>query len=557
MRKLSLLLTLALLTVACAKQGYPTGGPKDVEPPKVVEASPANETRQFTARQFFIEFDEYVVLKNADNNVLVSPPLGEKPEYTTKGHGVLVKLNDTLRANTTYLFQFKEAIADFNEGNVLSSYEYVFSTGDQMDTLMMAGRVTAARNGKPWEETLTVLAYRPDDTLPALVTRTDKSGHYAFHYIPEGRYRIVALEDKNKNLTVDSSEAVAWDTTYHVAVDSIDSNRMATLYISAPDRRVQRVLKAEFTERGHITISTLLPMQHPTVTGEKLLWRLNGKRDTLNLWCLNEQCDSTVLILTDEGLHDTLKLRYRSSAPSGRRSNSQQLAKTPLMKTLCDGSKAFYDSLMIAFTAPVTPIGDTLQAEITRLKDSSTSLYPIVLDSSGLKARLDAVLQSGEEYRIRIAEGLFADPYGRTSDSLNFKLTPKDYGTLTLHVNNHSGSALVIEVLDKHDTIVQHKCLAGSGDVRFTHLPAGEYRLRAVIDRNGDGQWTTGDYHQGRQPEEHRLFEKTLQLREKWEMEEQWRIGNSRHQPVKEIIRPTTGGVPAHDITPIAPLKRQ
>lgn len=536
--RLILAMTLALLMAGCAKQGYPTGGPKDVAPPQVIGAKPANETRNFAARQFFVEFDEYVVLKNADENVLVSPPLTQKPEYTTKGHGVLVRLKDTLRANTTYLFQFKEAIADFNEGNVLPSYEYVFSTGGQMDTLMLAGTVTRARDGKPWKETLSVLAYRPGDTLPAFITRTDKEGHFAFHYIPGGQYRLVAVEDKNKNLSVDSTEAVAWDTAYFKAIDSIDSARIVTLHISAPDQNVQRILKAEFTERGHIIVNTLLPMQQPVVTGEPHQWRLNTAHDTLNIWCLNEQCDSTVLIISDSGLQDTLRLRYRAPSAKSRRGGAQP-PKAPLMKPLCDGTRAFYDSLMLAFIAPVTPAGDTVRAEVMSLKDSSMGYCPITLDSGGMRARLDTVLRSGEEYRVRLAAGLFADLYGHPTDSLVFRLTPKDYGTLILHIDNQTNLPLLVEVLDKRDTVVQQQPLEASGTLRFIHLPSGDYRLRAVLDRNGDGRWTCGDYALGRQPEEHRLYGKTLNLREKWEMEERWTV--TLHDTTRKEVRTTKG----------------
>ena len=544
-------LLLLFFITSCAKQGYPTGGPKDTAPPKAIAAKPANETRHFSARQFFIEFDEYVVLKNADANVLVSPPLAQKPEFSTKGKGVLVKINDTLRPNTTYLFQFKEAIADFTEGNVLPSYEYVFSTGDRMDTLMLAGRIDNARDGKPWKETLSVLAYRPADSLPAFITRSDKEGRFAFHYIPEGRYRLVALEDKNKNLVVDSTEAVAWDTTWYTTVDSVDSTCMATLRVSAPDRRHQRVLKAEFAARGRIVISTLLPMQSPVVEGEPHRCHLNAKGDTLTLWCLNERCDSAVLILRDAGLQDTLKLRYRIASAKGRRNTAQQ-PREPLVKALCDGSRAFYDSLMLAFTAPVTAARDSVMAEVMSLKDSALAYYPIVLDSSGLQARIMATLRSGEEYRVRIVDSLFADLYGHPSDSLNFKLIPKDYATLTLHVTDVTGQPLVIEVLDKRDTVVQQRTLTGSGDIRFIHLSGGEYRLRAVLDCNGDGRWTTGDYRLGRQPEEFRLFDKTLQLREKWEMEEKWIIGVNAG--MKEVKRGERISKEGSDRIPTLPL---
>lgn len=530
----TLLLLLGLFSVVagCAKQGYPSGGPRDKEPPKSVGCKPENAMRHFDRNQFFIEFDEYVVLKDADNNVLVSPPLKQKAEYSTKGHGILVKIKDTLKENTTYLFQFKEAIADFNEGNVLPSFEYVFSTGDGMDTMMLAGRVLNARNDNPWKETLTVMAYREEhcssDTVaaaekPDFVTRCDKEGWFAFHYIPAGRYRLVAVEDKDRNLRVGNAEAVAFDNTVFAATDSIDSTAMVTLRVSAPDVRQQRVLKSSFVDPGRITIVSLMPMQAPQLSGEKVQWRLNQRRDTMTVWCLNERCDSTVLVLSDSGtvLNDTLKLRYK---PKKRMLGAPPLEKKPLMSALCKNNNAYYDDLRLAFLNPITTMRTGAVAEVMSMKDSTVRSYPLVLDSSGLTATVEAQLTSGEQYRMSLRDSLFTDIYGHYSDSLVFTLTPKDYGILTMHIDNATGSPLVVEVLDSRDTVVQQQLLKGSGTLRFIHLPAAEYRLRAVVDVNADGEWTTGNYRLQRQPEKCILFDKTLKLREKWEMEEKWII---------------------------------
>lgn len=542
MRFLKILLALLLLS-SCAKQGFPSGGPKDETPPAAVGTQPTNGSRNFDGNQFYIEFDEYVVLKDASNNVLVSPPLKHKAEYTTKGKGVLVKLNDTLLPDATYLFQFKDAIADFNEGNLLPSYEYVFSTGTTMDTLMMGGHVTDARGGKPWKETVTVVAYdtTASDTAalegqPRFVTRCDKRGHFSFHNLPGGSYRIVAFEDKNRNLRLDNDEPVAWLDKPLTTVDSIDTNRTATLRISAPEKKQQRLMKGEFTEKGRIIVVTQLPMQQPQVSGEAVEWRLNPRRDTLTLWCLNPNCDSTRLILRDEGLNDTLNLRYRVIKPkrNSHFGNTNATTAQPLMRALCSGNSAFYDDLRLSFRTPIAKMADSAQAEILNLKDSTLSLCPLTLDSNRMQARLTTTLQSGVEYRVRLHSGLFTDLYGNTTDSLTFSLTPRDYGTLTLHIENLTGTDLVIEVLDKRDTVVQSsKLQAPNSELRFSHLVGGDYRLRAVLDRNNDGRWTPGDYRAQRQPEETILFDKTLQLREKWEMEERWTVGKPATTPVK------------------------
>lgn len=547
------ILSLALLATitACAKQGYPSGGPKDTAPPQALESKPANETRNFAEQQFFIGFNEYVVIKDANNNVLISPPMKQKPEFTTKGKGILVKIKDTLLENTTYLFQFKDAIADFTEGNVLSSYEYVFSTGEAMDTMMLAGHVLNARNGKPWKERVTVMAYKEpesevvalNDTLatsvqPDFVTRCDKEGFFAFHYIPAGNYRLVALEDKDRNLLLGVTEAAAWCDTAVASADSIDSTALVSLQISLPPTQKQRIVKAEFTAKGRIVINTLLPMKQPRVTSlspagdstsqeEKFTWRLTDRRDTLILWCADPNVDSATVVVSDEQIQDTLKLRYRAGSRKGRKGRKTVTDQEPLVKALCAGNNAFYDDLWLAFATPIVRTADTLQAQVMYLKDSSVSTAPMEMDSNGLRARILATLKSGEQYQISLADSLFFDLYGNANDSLSFSLKPKDYGTLTLHIDNRTGYSLVIEVLDNKDTVIKHAPLLPTlSTLRFPHLAAGQYRLRAVVDRNGDGMWTPGEYPLQRQPEESFYFDKTLQLREKWEMEENWIVGN-------------------------------
>lgn len=535
------LVFLSTVTIySCAKQGFPSGGPKDTEPPVALSCHPDNESRNFDRTQFYVEFNEYVVLKDATNNVLVSPPLKTKPEYSTRKKGILVRLSDTLQPNTTYLFQFKDAIADFTEGNVLSSFEYVFSTGESMDTMMLAGRVLQARNGKPWEEAVSVMAYKESrfeadsaDTIaiwgqPDLVTRTDKEGNFAFHYIPSDRYRMVALADKNRDLRAAASEAIAWDTTFYRSTSQVDSNDIPVLPISAPDTRRQRLLKAEFKDKGHVVVSTALPMQAPTLTGDSVIWRKNTIGDTMHLWLVDRSVDSLRVVLSDSAsaLCDTLRLRY--TAPSSKRGRNKQNSKPleqPLMRALCAGNNAYYDDLWLDFTNPIASTADSLTATVMNLKDSTIAQCTIELDSTGLKARLMASLVSEGKYRIHLRDSLFTDIYGTPSDSLTFTLSPKDYGILNMQIVNQTGIPLVVELLDSRDTMMDYKLVGTDGGaVQFTHVKAGEYRIRAILDADSNGTWTTGDYRLGRQPERFLMYEKSLQLREKWEMEEKWTV---------------------------------
>jgi hypothetical protein len=103
--------------------------------PLRADPDPPNRSLHFEKNRIEIRFDEFVQLNNVRQELVVSPPLEEKPVVRIKKKTMIVDLKSALHENTTYTLNFGEAIADLNQGNVLENYEYVFSTGDYIDCL--------------------------------------------------------------------------------------------------------------------------------------------------------------------------------------------------------------------------------------------------------------------------------------------------------------------------------------------------------------------------------------------------------------------------------------
>lgn len=377
-----ILLACLFVLSGCAKQGFPSGGPKDETPPVVLSTTPPNGTLNFSAKEFLINFDEYVNVKDAENNIFVSPVMAKKPEYSTKGRSLVVKLKDTLLADATYLFQFKEAIVDFNESNALPSYEYVFSTSGSIDSMTLRGKVVDAFSSTPRTETITVAAYAESqlsDTLgdsvvakvqPMYMTRCDKEGNFALNHLRAGRYLLLAIEDGDKNLRLTGDEAVAFLDTLVTAVKMPPAPDTSALdSTSAPDslskttetlvpdssalapntlpptadipsilmrisqdkkKEIQRIARSEFLSKSRIEIVTKVPLSRnyslsriPCDTSApypRLYHKLRPKGDTLDVWVGAKGCDSITLLLKDTtGLNDTLRLQQRQSP--GKKSN--------------------------------------------------------------------------------------------------------------------------------------------------------------------------------------------------------------------------------------------
>ena len=180
---------MAFFAQRCANAVAPTGGPRDERPPVVVEAVPENHCINFSGKKIEITFDEYITLENANQNVMISPPLSEKPDIKLKNKTVVIKFKEDLAANTTYTINFGASIKDLHEGNQFKDYVYSFSTGDHIDTLAIAGKVLNASDKKPVDGVYVSLyaADRenldslPMTTIPDYITKTDKEGKFSLN----------------------------------------------------------------------------------------------------------------------------------------------------------------------------------------------------------------------------------------------------------------------------------------------------------------------------------------------------------------------------------------
>jgi uncharacterized protein (DUF2141 family) len=109
--------------------------------------TPEAGRRHFTDKRIFIEFDEYIQLKDQNKEFYTSPLMKTKPTLVVKGRGVRIDIKDTLPENQTFSLNFGSAVRDNNEGNILYGLRYVFSTGSGIDSMMMTGYTADAMKG--------------------------------------------------------------------------------------------------------------------------------------------------------------------------------------------------------------------------------------------------------------------------------------------------------------------------------------------------------------------------------------------------------------------------
>ena len=195
----------------CANIMTPEGGPKDTLPPVIVKIEPGNFATNFKAKKIYIEFNEFVQIKDQNKEMFTSPAMKKQPLLTTRGKGIVITIRDTLKENTTYAIDLGSAIRDNNESNPLNAMRYVFSTGDKVDSMMCSGYTADSYKADSvsrtfiWFYIADSLPNTPgyDSTIfnrkPDAIARAQNNGIFIAQNLKPVNYRIYAIGDKNDN----------------------------------------------------------------------------------------------------------------------------------------------------------------------------------------------------------------------------------------------------------------------------------------------------------------------------------------------------------------------
>jgi hypothetical protein len=182
-------------------------------PPVIRSINPVGG-RNFTARRIFVEFDEYVQLKDLSKEFYTSPLMKTKPMPVIRGRSIMIDIKDTLLENQTYSLNFGNAIADNNEGNPLVDFRYVFSTGPAIDSLLMTGYTENAAKGDSLSKAYVFFFDAALDTIPEydsilfkhqpkVVGRSQNNGIFIAQNLRDTLYKVYAFQDNNNNLKYD------------------------------------------------------------------------------------------------------------------------------------------------------------------------------------------------------------------------------------------------------------------------------------------------------------------------------------------------------------------
>lgn len=532
MKRVLFIFLSSWLLLSCARVGSPVGGVKDSIPPKVtgsnIDSARVNIPRDI--RELRIDFDEYIKLKDINKHLIISPPIKKMTKILPSGMAnkyLLIKWQDTLQENTTYNFNFGNAIVDNNEENPLEYYNFAFSTGALIDSLFISGEVknifkSKTANSQPGG--LIVGLYQESDSLnyrqkPYYVTKVDLDGYYELNYLSEGEYRIIAFEDANTNSVYDIGKEKIGFLKDKVKLDRSISGLNINIY---PSKKSVKHLETKEYPGGilmtfegnpqNIQIKSLndqLPeykITHQPTSDSAFIWFDAVKQ---NIGISNNE---NLKFAIDNGIKkDTVSLFYRHNSKNEMTLNNLSGNLLPPNQDLTLQSQYFIENIQ---PEQWTLVSDSIKQAFTA-HISENNPFEVVVKSD---------FKEGEKYSLTIPKETASSFFDalKTSKRFDFEIDKTEkYGSLLLTITQAPKQKFWLQLLTDNGDIAYSRYTTES-KLEFKMLKPGKYDLRLLVDENENGIWDSADFINQIFAEPLFIFDKKIEIRPLWEIRENW-----------------------------------
>ena len=537
--------TLMMAITGCANQGAPGGGPEDLTPPKLIETIPANETLNFDGEEITLTFDEWVTVEQLGSQLIVSPRLGKTPTYRIKKNSVIIELQEPLQDSTTYVFNFREAIKDITKGNAAVNLTLSISTGNFIDSMQVNGMVMNYFENEPLADA-TVGLYPKGDTLdlftgqPTYFATTDGSGHFKIQNIRAGDYSIFAWKDENSNLM-----ANARNEAYGFLTDTIslrgDSIGPITILTQSVDTQPLKVNSSRPSGQ-YYQVTYNKPLTKYSIDylnrEETVPYNLVDDKKVIRFYKPIPK-DSIGVIIT---AYDTL-MQTQVDTFHVKFIESQRPAANFTITTNPKTSTQVAQENVMKFTFS-KPVATTLQDSIYWQLDSTTriqaTINPTAWNASkdiwDLSIPLpDSVTKTSYEQSDTLHQNPIAEripltgsitlilPFGtfisvegdtlaKTEVALQ-KINPEETATIRGKLNSPYTNHTI--QLIKDGAIARE--ISAVTNYEFKNVIPGDYKLRVLVDKDGDGIWEPGNILTNTEPEPVFFYPDQITLRANWE----------------------------------------
>lgn len=403
----------------------------------------------------------------------------------------------------------------------------------------------------------------------------DKDGNFIYSQKSE---RIAFLEDTfSVSCKPDQRMDTVWTDYTHTAVDTVKPVMYTHFF---PDDIVlcaflaegqeQHLLKAERPTPDYMTLFFTAPADSmPTIRGlnfdEKMLVvDASPHNDTITYWFTDTtfthrqdtarfeltflETDTLGLLqwhteelemaprLTWDKIRDEQLKEIREWEK--QRQKRQKRSKEPLkpeqnpfeqtaLELSCKTNAALDPNKNVRYAAkePIMNV-DTTRMHLYHKQDTNWLPEPFLFLADDVKSyTLYAEWEEKHQYRFVIDSAAVVGVMGNKNKPIKNEFNVKStdlYGSLFVHVVLPDTANIIVQLITKAGKQVAEVQADKDGRADFFYISPNSYYLRCFVDSNGNGVWDTGDYDTRRQPEQVYYCPSPIQVKAKWDIEQEW-----------------------------------
>jgi uncharacterized protein (DUF2141 family) len=508
--------TIILSLLGCASQTTPTGGPKDETPPELTFSNPADGQKNFKNDVIELTFDEFIKLKDPKEEILITPSPGKNTKITAKKNKVLIEPEFPWQENTTYSISFRDGIQDLTEGNPAENLRIAFSTGDTIDSLTIEGSIGEIFTEKIPDK-ITVALYQSDtfnifNHTPTYFTKSNKEGIFSIRNLKGGEYYIYAFDDKNKNLKVESKTEKFGYISKPILLDKdVDSLSINLISVDARPPAITSIRNTDKTTlvRFNKFVDSLTITLEPN---SQVIYSYGDAQNEVIFYQGFSIADSIQVDLFAQDsvlqkLDTTFYLKY---------SETKMPSETFGLKELSENYNAATKEYnhVLSYNKPLSLINyDSIYVTIDSLNRIVLNNENLTLDTLhhtlslkvGIEMKADTIIRE-RGYKpinpiLKYGKGAFISIELDSSKKITKNIAiikEDDTGMVTGKVQTKEKNYL-IEIITSDNTVIEK--LYNPKDINFKFLKPKEYRIRILIDTNGNRKWDAGNFEKGIEPE--------------------------------------------------------
>ena len=499
------------MLASCATPTSPTGGPADEKGPEIIRTEPETGTTNFKGQSITLHFSEFVERSSLNQAIVIEPDIGISYNIDWGRKSAEVEFESQIPDSTTLILTVGTDLTDTNNNGMSSPKKIAVSTGSEIDDGEIIGKVINAATGEG-SEGKRVLLYREPYNLTQkadYIASTDTSGQFQFSYLPQGKFKLFWVDDRNRNKIWDPKQERAQPfnkefvtlkkggkdtlgTLFSTSVDTTNPTLQGVGLFSSNRMRIRFSEDIVLSDTANIVITDTLGNQYGPAWP---LYIQPNEPYILFAHSRDSLAAEASYSLSMNGIFDGSENPVADYTGSFTGSAQEDTTQQRIIKRNTVSGYYPGEPFAITYAKPITEPTITDSLKIVE-GDSLIDTWPNVdTEQNVLRIIPDEQWKDGVEYEVRVWDPAVEDYrkfdpeiwHSSQMGSLNIMMEDSTRSNIRLSLENEESGI-------KRDTVFTEQ-------IEIDNLPPLSYKLTVYHDENTNGHWDYGQVDRFKKPE--------------------------------------------------------